>query len=528
MRSTRKTAFAAVAASVAAVTLAGCSGGGGGTPSEGFAEDATFTFSLSADPGALDPQMSAVSSLFAISRFAYDSLVGVDEDGKPVSQLAKEWKQDGLTTTLTLNEGITCSDGSEFTAQTAADNIAFLSDPANQSPFLGSFLPVGMTATAEGATLTLTLAAPSPFVLNGLSNVPMVCDAALADRTLLASETVGTGPYVMTEAVADDHYTFEINEDYAWGPGGSTTAEGGLPTTVTAKIVSNETTAANLLLSGDLNAAQIVGADAERLDAAGLFRQETQALLGEQWYNQADGHPTSDPAVRMALTQAIDFEEMRKVLTSGAGGPATSLTVIPPTGCTIDSVSGNVPATDVEGAKALLDDAGWVEGPDGIREKDGQRLSLTFILATTLGAGGTAGGELATAAWKEIGVEATAKPLDSATISEALFATGAWDIGWVPVNVNTPDQVVGFVSGPAAPDGTNFAAIANDEYAALVTEAMAMPGADGCETWADAEAALFTAADVVPFANSVVPTFGNNAEFVVLGNIEPMSIRMLG
>ena len=529
MRSIRKPALAAFAASVAVVSLAGCSGGGGGGATGDVVDDATFSFSMGADPGALDPQMSAVSALFQLSRFAYDSLVSIDAKGEIGSQLAKEWKTDGLTTTLTLNDGITCSDGSEFTAQTAADNIAFVSDPENQSPFLGSYLPVGVTAEADGSDLVLTLASPAPFLLAGLANLSMVCDAGVADRSGLADSTIGTGPYVLTEATPDDHYTYELNKDYAWGPGGATAKEAGLPTSIVAKIVSNETTAANLLLAGDLNAAQIVGADAERLEAAGLFRQDTQALLGEQWYNHGDGHPTSDPAVRMALTQALDLEELQKVLTSGAGSAATALTVIPPTGCSYDAVAGNLPATDVDAANAALDDAGWIAGADGIREKDGQKLSLTFIIANTLGAGGTAASELAVAAWKEIGVEATAKPVDQTALSEIIFGTGAWDIGWVPLNVSTPDQVIGFISGPAPADGgANFSGIVNETYDAKVTEAMAMNGAEGCPTWAEAETALYEVADVVPFANSVVPTFGKNAEFEIIGNIEPTSIRMLG
>ena len=78
------------------------------------------------------------------------------------------------------------------------------------------------------------------------------------------------------------------------------------------KIVENETTAANLLLSGDVNAAPILGPDAERLDQAGLFTAETPALIGEQWYNHAEGRATSDPEVRMALTQALDLAELQR------------------------------------------------------------------------------------------------------------------------------------------------------------------------------------------------------------------------
>jgi peptide/nickel transport system substrate-binding protein len=530
MRSIRKPAFTVIAASAALVTLAGCSGGGAGgsTPSAEYVEDGTFVYALAADPGSLDPQMSAGGALFAVSRFAYDSLVSVDDKGEIGTQLAKDWKVDGTTVTLTLNDGITCSDGSDFTAQTAADNITWVANPENKSPFLQTFVPVGVTAAASDSTLTLTLASPAPFVLQGLASLPMVCGAGIEDRSTLASQTNGTGPYVLKEAVANDKYTYTLNKDYAWGPDGATAKEKGLPATVVARIVTNETTAANLLLSGDANAATIIGPDRDRLQAAKLFEVKTPAVIGEQWFNQAEGHPTSDPVVRTALTQALDLAQLQKVLTSDQGEAATALAVLPPTGCSYDAVKGNVPENDMDAAKAALDGAGWVAGSDGVRAKDGQTLSLSFLYANALGAGGTAAAELATAAWKELGVQVDAKQQDDTTLTGTLFSAGRWDITWIPVNVSNPDQVMGFLAGPAVPNGANFASIDNADYTAAATSAMAMPGTEGCDTWKSAEAALYQAADVIPFANSVVPTFGKNAEFQVIGNIEPMSIRMLG
>lgn len=492
-----------------------------------YTDDATFTFTLNTDPGALDPQLSALSVLIQLNQFAYDSLLGMDSDGEIQSQLAKDWSVDGTTVTLTLNDGITCSDGSPFTAETAAKNIAFVADPANQSPLLGAYLPVGVTATATGDTLTITLASPAPFVLQGLAGLPMVCDSGMNDRSTLTAGTAGTGPYVLSEAAANDHFTYQRNEAYAWGPGGITAKENGLPATVVARVIPNETTAVNLLLSGDVNAVAAVGPDAARAEAANLFSQNTESLLGETWYNQNDGHATADPAVRMALTQAVDLGELQKVLTSGKGSPATQLTVLPPRACNFDSVSGNVPATDVAAAQAALDKAGWVPGADGIREKDGKKLTLTLLHANSLGTGGTSAVELATAQWKAIGVEVDAQAQETGTITEALFGTGAWDIALVALNVSTPDQIVSFTSGAAAPDGTNFANIRNDEYSAGATSAMALDGTSSCDTWKEAESALFRAADVVPFANNVAKTFGNGAEFVVTDGIIPTSIRML-
>ena len=112
MNSFARPALAVLTTAVAVTALAGCAGASGSSSSSSdFVEDGTFTFSMVADPGALDPQMSAVSALFQLSQFAYDNLVSVDANGEVGSQLAKDWKVDGTTVTLTLNDGLTCSDG---------------------------------------------------------------------------------------------------------------------------------------------------------------------------------------------------------------------------------------------------------------------------------------------------------------------------------------------------------------------------------------------------------------------------------
>jgi peptide/nickel transport system substrate-binding protein len=512
---------AALSVCATATLLAACGGGGGDdsdSDSDGgtskYADGGTFTMAMKGDPGKLDPQSSASSALFTVNQLAYDNLLSVDsENGEIQPQLASEWAVDGKTVTLTLNDGITCADGSDFTATTVADNIAYVGDPKNKSAYLGTFLPVGATAKADDAagTVTITLKQPAPFVLNGLASLPMVCDAGMDDRKSLADSTAGTGPYVLTEAVPGDHYTYEIRDGYTWGPNGATTAEQGMPDTVVMKIVENEGTAANLLVAGDVNAAQILGPDVKRLDAQGLFAAETPALMGEQWYNHDDGHATSDPAVRMGLTQALDLGELASVSTAGAGTPATTLAAIEPVSCPGDSVSGSLPAQDVDAAKAALDGK-----------------ELTFLYSSATGSAVSAAAELAVQQWEAAGAKVTAKGVDETALQGAIFGTGDWDIAWVPLNVNSPDQLVPFLSGPGLADGgTNFSGIDNKEYADGVAAASAMNGVEGCDTWLDAESALIAAADIVPFANNLVKTFGNGAEFETPGQLVPTSIRML-
>jgi peptide/nickel transport system substrate-binding protein len=301
-----------------------------------------------------------------------------------------------------------------------------------------------------------------------------------------------------------------------------------MPAKVVIKIVANETTAANELLAGTINAVTIAGPDADRLAKAGLDSADQKGLIGEQWYNHAAGHVTADPAVRMALTQALDLKQLQVALTSGKGSAPTQLASLQPSGCVGDAVTGTVPSFDSAAAGATLDAAGWTKGPDGIRVKDGRKLSVSFIYDGSLGSGGSAAAELAVAAWKAVGIGAKATQQNETQVSDTLFGSGDWDIAWEPVAVNTPDQVMPFVSGTAAPKGTNFAAIDNADYRAHATKAMSANGAGGCKDWFAAEQALYKAADMVPFANNVIRTFLKGAKLSIIGSIVPTSIRMLG
>ncbi|TDD56857.1 ABC transporter substrate-binding protein [Kribbella antibiotica] len=522
--------IAAPAAVCAAVLVAsGCGGASPAAQDQALVDGATFTFNIDSDPGNLDPQAGANSWVQQLGRFGYDPLIHIDANGKLLPGLATEWSVTGNQVKLTVKKGVTCSDGTPFTAANVASNVAWVADPKNKSPLLGVYLPAGTKATADDAASTVTLTAPrvGSFVLNGLAKLSMVCGKGLQDRKALAQGMSGTGPYTLTSVAASDQYTFTKRDGYTWGPDGLSTATNGLPQKVVAKVVPNPTTAANLLLSGGLNAATLIGPDVKRLQAANLYTAKMPLLVGEMWFNQAGGRPAADQSVREALTRALDLPQLAKVLTSGAGTTPTTLSSVVPLACPGDSVSAAVPAHDVEKAKQLLDKAGWVTGADGVRAKGGKPLALTLSFNTAFGTGISAAAELATKTWTELGVKITAKPQDTTAVNGSLFGTGDWDIAWVGVGSSSPDQLVPFVSGPVPPTGTNFAHIDNAPYAEGVAAATKLQGADSCDVWLKAEAKLVGDVDVVPFANDVIQTFGKGARFENIGGLVPTSIRML-
>ena len=512
----------------AAVALAGC-GTGPTTGGQNLAEGKTFTMSVSADPGTLDPALTVLSVARGVGRFLYGRLVERTSDGQIVAGLAEKWDATVTSATFTLRQGITCADGAPLTAADVAANITFVGDPANKSPLAGIQVPPGTTATADEATRTVTVTsgAPDAFLLTNVGTLQIVCGKGLADRSLLTKGEQGTGMFKVTEIVPNDHYTLERRKDFAWGPGDWQTDQQGLPDKVVIRVIANETTAVNLLLSGQLTAATVAGPDQERLLAQKLDHVDGASPLGTLSFNQAAGRPGADPAVRRALVQGLDLAQVGKVLTNGRGRPSKSLVTVEPRPCTGDNVTPNLPKFDKAAATSALDAAGWRAGADGTRAKDGQPLAVKLLQPTVAGPTLTSTAELIQQAWQGIGVKVEIAPVDAAGINQTLFGTGAWDVSMVPLTLSLPSQLVSFASGPVPPQGVNFGHISNAEFDSESKQAASKAGAEGCDNWNKAEAALVKDLSFVPYFDTLVPTFLKGAKATISDSLDPTSIRML-
>lgn len=516
-------------AATAALALTACAGGSAPAGSGEPAVDGTFTMALNADPGNLNPLLTAGSPTHSLALLSYDYLVFVDpESGEVIPWLAESWEETPSSTAFTLREGVTCADGTTLTTQTVADNITFVTNEDNQSALRGVYVPADATAVAEGNVVTVSTPEASPFLLLNLSRLPILCDAGLTDPDSATKGTAGSGMFELTDSVANASYTYTRRDDYAWGPNDITGDVAGAPKTVEVKIITNESTAANQLLAGEINAAVIAGADQERLDAANLGFAERRAIAGEMYFNHGADRPTSDVAVRTALVQAVNLADLAAVITGGRGGPSTSLVSTDPRACVDDTVTGNLPAFDAKAAAKTLESAGWAKGADGIYTKDGKPLSLRFFY-DSMGDTYDAAADVAQQAWTELGAEVEVTSGDSNKAVEVLLSgtdNSGWDISWEPLYVNLPSMLVPFFSGPAPSEGLNFSQISNPEYDAAVAKATSLVGADACAAWADAEKALFAQTSVVPFADSIKKVYFHGAELAFGTNLLGPALRV--
>lgn len=512
-----------------AVASCGGEGGGGEASSDEFVDGGSLTIAIDSDPGSLDPQRSVSGVNLMMSVFAYDTPVKLLDSGEVAPSVVTSWTGEGTSYTLTVRDDVTCSDGAPMDAQTVADNINYVADAANGSPMLGVAVPGGAKATADNTagTVDVELESGAPFFLQNLAELPLVCANAIQDRDSMKAESVGSGPFVLSRAQPGNEYEYTLRDGYAWGADGATTDETGMPETVVFRVVESATTTANLLLSGDVNVAQLSGADTRRLQGSDVFSDGGAIIADELTFNQAAGEPTADVNVRRALVAALDLAELAQVSTGGLGEQANGL-LSDPKICSGDTLTPNVPPHDPDGAAAMLDDAGWVAGGGGVRAKDGKPLAVSFVYDNE-DAETAATAEFIGQKWTELGVDVTLNGQSFTERSDVVFGgKGQWTATLIGLGVSNPATLVPFFSGPTPPDGVNYGSMSNDVYERSIEAAQSKPGTEGCEDWNAGEGALIKDSDITPI--SVVPYlyWGNGAQFDVVARVlEPTSLRVL-
>ncbi len=516
---------------VVCALVAGCGGSSLGAKGAKvkFAKNGTFTMAMSDDRGNFDPYHT---NNINYAKFAYDSLVNLRPDGTWATGLAEKWKVDVNSATFTLRGNVTCSDGTPLTAGQVAADLKYLGNPKNKAFLYGvtvPSIPFKVTSDDASRTVKIDMSEPFGFLLNTIGQTPIVCEKGLRDQKILQRSSSGTGPFVLTNVAPGQSYTFTVRKDYKWGPDGASTSAPGTPAKVVFQVMHNETTAANLLLSGEVNLARINGEDRNRLDARGLRRFDRPSTGVWLHYNVSAGRVAADQRIRQALVAALDLDEIVKVNSGGTGHRATGLMTIEPKVCKGDTLNGLLPKHDVAAAESLLDQAGWTKGADGIRRKGGKPLKLDMVYVTEISEYNAPTAELVRKRFADIGVQAKLIPTTLAVSFKYLFETRNWDI-WLQGNgINLPSQAVPAYSGPPPPEGQNWTGINNPEYSRLAAKAKALPLPESCTYWNQAEQALFRDVDVVPIVTRPEPWYLNKAQATYAGYDRPLpsSIRML-
>ncbi|MGO1398957.1 MAG: ABC transporter substrate-binding protein [Brevibacterium yomogidense] len=526
MRITKRLLPAVAVMSAGALGLTACGGDAAGDAA--LVSGGTFVAAVNGEVNDTNPMTSTQPQERQLASYAYETLVYTHEDGEFVPWLAESWEvaDDGRSVAFEIKDGVACQDGTTFDAGAAARNLEYHADPDNTSVHHGSRVPAGLTAEAEGPTLTVTAAEVDPFLMSKVGAVEMLCEAGLDDPESLQGATNGTGLYELTEA-RPDAFVFTARDDYDWGPDGLTSEAEGLPDGLEIQVVTDESTRANLLIAGDLNAARITGADRSRVEAQGFEHTGLINPIGQMLFNERADRPTSDPLVREALSIGFDREEAAEVVSGGHAVDLDSLITESPHLCVPDDGPvWELPGFDPERAGSLLDEAGWTADADGLRQKDGEPLEISFVYDAASDTHAPAA-ELLREYWLEIGVQIDLEAMDGAAWSEYLYETLDWDTGWIQISSGGPTIQDAFYGG-ATPDdgGLNFMAVDDDEYTEAADRALSASPDEACGHWHEAERILVDNFHTFPTTGTELPTFMNGAVFAETSYIQAPSIRM--
>lgn len=496
MRSTfiRSTfAFKPTIVLVALVMVAcGTSSSSGGSASGNFSKSSTLSIRVDGDWATFNPS-ETLGNLpdTQIDPALYDRLVFIGADGKAQKNLASSWEVSPTRLTFTLNKSITCADGTPLTASAVANHFKRLlgiTDPKTKSAFaLGEFGPGPFTVSADDAkgTFTLNLGTPFSEALDGFafgSDGYIVCPKATADPTLLNNQADGTGPYtIASQDRGSGTLTLKLRSDWNWGPGGRTSE--GLPGTLVFKVIANETTAANALLTGQVDIARITtGADIKRLlgDKSLGVKVRTPLYTNPMWLNINPGHPTADVAVREALVTAVSGSDYNQATYGGFGTPVTSL-FSSNAPCYEPKTATILPKTNVDNAKQVLRKAGYSTDSSGqFLGKDGKPLTVEVVGDT----GQRTGVEYFTSQFNSVGIKVNPVVVEHVVYSANYLAKGIWDVIVPGIASDTLGGYMLFYFGKPPPEGgRNYSWMTDPTFQAAVQQALAASGAQACSDW---------------------------------------------
>lgn len=462
----------------------------------------------SLEPEEFDPHASSFAQDISFERMVWRGLYSLDAENNVVADANgiaagdPEISEDGMTFTVTLNEGLVWSDGDDLLAEDFVAGFKRTCNPVNAGDYaylLTDLTPVAGCAdffnaltdadgnaidpatvdlqaledavavtAVDDLTIEIQLAAPSvtfPIIMALWPTFPVpVHLPQFASQTPDApgewgadpSALVYNGPYIWTEFTAQDSIVLEPNPN--WTGAVQPTLD-----RITLRLIDDAAVADNAFRNEELDfaladSAQLAALEQEFPDEFLLVAVPSTRGLEMQLEDEV----LSDLNVRLALSRAIDRETLNQVVTSGGNIPTTSWIVEEISGTPIGTYD-ELLGFDPEGAQAALAEAGY-EGGAGFPE-------LSILVGDTPAARATA--EFLQQQFSEIlGISTTIEVVDSATRSTR-FTSEEFDLfpgGWIQDYPDPENWIVGLFDTEG---GNNHYNCSMPEIDSLIADAVA-------------------------------------------------------
>jgi peptide/nickel transport system substrate-binding protein len=444
-------------------------------PRFAVAQDAGGRLIVAADsePRNLNPAMVASNGVFFISSKVVEPLAEAGYDGlTPLLATAWEGSEDGKTITFTLREGVTWHDGAPFTSADVAFSAMQVWKPLQN---LGRIVFANLESVdaPDDLTAVFNFSQPTPIQLigNALPVVTAVLPKHLYEGTEIKDNPlnmapVGTGPFVFAEYKPGEYYRLTRNPAY-WAEGEPKLDE------IIFRVLPDRAAAASSLEAGEIQLAafsMVPLVDLERIAAIdGLevitkgYEALTYQLIVE--INHRREH-MANLKVRQAIAHAIDKTFVVDTIFLGYAAKATG--PVPANAPEFYTPDVTTYDFDIDKANALLDEAGYPKGADGVR------FSLDLLPAPYFAETRQFGDYLRQALAK-VGIDAKIVANDSAGHQKAVYTDHDFDLAIAPTVFRGDPAISTTVlvrSGiPAGVSFSNQGGYVNAELDALIDKA---------------------------------------------------------
>ncbi len=379
-----------------------------------------------------------------------------------------EASEDGLTWTVTLRDDAAFTDGEPLTAADAA----FTYNTVKSTSSVNDFTMLDYAEAVDETTVVFHMTRPFSIWPYTMAITGILPEHAY-DPAVYGSSPVGSGRYILKQWDRGQQVILEANPDYYGEP----------PRMERVVILFMEEDAAFLAVQAgqaDLAYTSAVYSD-QSVDGYSLLSVKTVDNRGinlPAWNNAF----TADPLVRHAINLGVDRQAIIDHVLNGYGTPAYSVCDGLPWWYSATAEASD----DPEQARALLDQAGWLPGPDGVREKNGVRAALTVHYAAGDSVRQGIAAELANQL-RELGIETDIRGVGWDTAyDDALSNPLVW--GW---GAHTPMELYNIYHTTPGSDSALYSPYANQSADELMDAALACPGLEeSYALWQEAQAEI--------------------------------------
>ncbi len=341
----------------------------------------TLNLALNSDPPSLDPHRTPTVNV--VHQLLYGTLVALDKaTGEFTASLADSWTiaEGGKVLNFKLHPGVKFHDGTLLTPQAVKATLERLIDPAMAAPGAGFLGPIDRVETPDDSSVRLVFKQPYAPIFSSL-RIPFLTVLSPTAMAKLGKDygqtPIGAGPFKFRQWISGDRIILDRNPDYAWAP--KFYQNRGAPhfDSIVLRIIPDESTRVIAFERGDLDILSVPAKEVRRLIRSGKYQVFQTPDDGGLYLGLNVTRPLfADVRVRRAVGFAINTDEVVRFALEGQAVAMDS-----PLAPTIWGYSKDVRKLafryDPERAKALLAEAGWRPGTDGVLQKDATRLVFT-------------------------------------------------------------------------------------------------------------------------------------------------------